>query len=180
MTDQKAFEKLTHYDTRFMLWLLNRPRACRSARIARYVSRLGDGPLYAALALLFWFTGDTVLQQLVLAMLLGFAFELPAYLLLKRAIRRPRPADAQAALNAFIRPSDRFSFPSGHTAGAFVVAVLLSSTMPALTPLVFSLALAIGASRVLLGVHYPSDIAAGALLGSTCALLALWLTGFPA
>lgn len=173
ITDLHTFEKLTGYDTRFMLWLLNRPSASQSARIARQVSRLGDGPFYAVLALLLWFFGDAAAEHLVLALALGFAVELPLYLFLKRAIQRPRPADAQAALNAFIKPSDRFSFPSGHTAAAFMVAVLVSAWYPVMAPMLFSVALAIGASRVLLGVHYPSDIAAGALLGSSCALLAL-------
>jgi undecaprenyl-diphosphatase len=180
ITDLHTFEKLTGYDTRFMVWLLNRPSASQTARIARQVSRLGDGPLYAVLALLLWLAGDSGARHLVLAMVLGFLMELPLYLLLKRTIQRPRPADAQAALNAFIKPSDRFSFPSGHTAAAFMVAVLVSAWYPAMAPLVFSVALAIGASRVLLGVHYPSDIGAGAVLGSSCALLALMLQSLPA
>lgn len=175
LTDLQTFEKLTGYDTRVMIWLLNRPSARQTARIARQVSRLGDGPSYALLALSLWLFGDAGAEHLVLALTLGFALELPLYLFLKRAIQRPRPADAQSALNAFIKPSDKFSFPSGHTAAAFMVASLVSVWYPGFAPLLFSVALAIGASRVLLGVHYPSDIAAGAVLGSSCALFALVL-----
>ena len=81
-----------------------------------------------------------------------------------------------AQRRAFIQPSDKFSFPSGHTAAAFVMASLLTAFYPPVALVAYPLALAIGASRVTLGVHYPSDIVAGAVLGSGCAFIALmWL-----
>lgn len=170
---QRAFERLTDYDTRAMVWVLGRPGAALAARAARLVSRLGDGPGYALLALLLWQLDYSWSAAAVATLALGFLFELPAYVLLKRVIQRPRPADAHAALSAFITPSDKFSFPSGHTAAAFMVALVMTAFVPALAPLCYGLASAIGLSRVLLGVHFPSDIVAGAALGSLMAALAL-------
>ncbi len=101
--------------------------------------------------------------------LLAFAFELPLYLLLKNLLKRQRPA----GLPVFITPSDRYSLPSGHTAAAFLMATVLAASFPLWAPLLFVWAALVGASRLLLGVHYLSDLVAGALLGGGCALLAL-------
>ena len=171
----KAFEWLTFYDLRAIRWVLDRPRAAAVARIARQVSRLGDGPGYALLAAGVLLSGGSQANHFVAVLALGFLFEVPAYIGLKRWIRRPRPADAQASLAAFIQPADTFSFPSGHTAAAFMVALIVAAFFPALTGLAYGLALSIGCSRVLLGVHFPSDIAAGACLGSAAGILALSL-----
>jgi len=171
----KALEKMTAFDTRALYWVTRHPNAAVNAIRARRVSRLGDGPAYALLGgLLAWLGGETGKQFLMYG-LLAFLIELPLYLLLKNTIRRSRPADAADALCAFIQPSDKFSFPSGHTAAAFVMATLLTAFYPPVALVAYPLALAIGASRVTLGVHYPSDIVAGAVLGSGCALLALAL-----
>jgi undecaprenyl-diphosphatase len=174
-TRAKSFQRLTGYDLRAMCWLLGRPSAERSARVARQISRLGDGPFYAVAAAALWYAavpGADIFTRLLLA---AFLIELPLYLLLKNLIRRPRPADAVESLSAFIRPSDRFSFPSGHTAAAFVFAATVAACFPLWAPLALVLAAAIGLSRVLLGVHFPSDIVAGAVLGVGCTVTALIL-----
>ena len=148
-------------------------------RVARYqtpvkalviVSKLGDGLLWyvliAALALLGGTHGRDVAAQMVLAGLLN----LPLYFWLKHSIGRPRPFVACADIRACVRALDKFSFPSGHTLHAFACAVVFSWHFPlmgaALTPLV----LLIGLSRVALGLHYPSDVAAGAVIGTLVGL----------
>ncbi|AUZ76467.1 MULTISPECIES: phosphatase PAP2 family protein [Aeromonas] len=147
-----------------LLHAYNRPQA----RISRLISRTGDGPLYAVLAALLWWQGEAE-RELVTLALLAFAFELPLYLLLKNLLKRQRPA----GLPVFITPSDRYSLPSGHTAAAFLMATVLAASFPLWAPLLFVWAALVGASRLLLGVHYLSDLVAGALLGGGCALLAL-------
>ncbi|ATL97140.1 phosphatase PAP2 family protein [Aeromonas sp. CA23] len=152
-----------------LLHAYNRPQA----RISRLISRTGDGPLYAVLAALLWWQGEAE-RELVGVALLAFAIELPLYLLLKNALKRQRPA----GLPVFITPSDRYSLPSGHTAAAFLMATVLDASFPLWAPLLFAWAALVGASRLLLGVHYLSDLVAGALLGGGCALLALsWSQG---
>lgn len=147
-----------------LLHAYNRPQA----RISRLISRTGDGPLYAVLAALLWWQGEAE-RELVKLALFAFALELPLYLLLKNALKRQRPV----GLPVFITPSDRYSLPSGHTAAAFLMATVLAASFPLWAPLLFVLAALVGASRLLLGVHYLSDLVAGALLGGVCALLAL-------
>lgn len=147
-----------------LLHAYNRPQA----RISRLISRTGDGPLYAVLAALLWWQGEAE-RELVKLALLAFTFELPLYLLLKNLLKRQRPV----GLPVFITPSDRYSLPSGHTAAAFLMATVLAASFPLWAPLLFVWAALVGASRLLLGVHYLSDLVAGALLGGGCALLAL-------
>ena len=107
--------------------------------------------------------------------LLAYALELPIYVMLKKTLQRQRPCDCITNFNAHIAPSDKFSLPSGHTAAAFLMATLLSSFYPILTPFVFVWASLIGLSRVLLGVHYPSDVLAGASLGVLMSCLSISL-----
>ncbi|WP_323066059.1 phosphatase PAP2 family protein [Aeromonas jandaei] len=145
----------------------------QQARVSRLVSRTGDGPLYAVLAALLWWQGEGE-RELVKLALLAFAIELPLYLLLKNSLKRQRPV----GLPVFITPSDRYSLPSGHTAAAFLMATILAIGFPLWAPLLFGWAALVGASRLLLGVHYLSDLVAGALLGGGCALIALcWSQG---
>jgi membrane-associated phospholipid phosphatase len=90
----------------------------------------------------------------------------PAKLLFRR--RRPHAQDSPA----LIRMPGSSSFPSGHTASAFAFATGVSAEQPLLAPVLVPLAAAVGYSRVHTGVHHPSDVAAGALIGIGSALLA--------
>lgn len=131
---------------------------------ARFISRLADGPLYLAVALaLATFDGDRGMQFLYFG-LACYALEVPLYLLLKRFFKRERPFRQLNCWHGFV-PADEFSFPSGHTAAAAVFAALLGIYYVDATWLLMTGVLLVGASRVVLGVHFPGDILAGALLG---------------
>ena len=109
----------------------------------------------------------------VLAGLLAFGLELSLYYLLKKGIRRPRPFKTLEGVRYLIVPPDEFSFPSGHTAAAFLMASILIAACPLLFLPAAAWALLVGFSRVYLGVHYPTDVLAGMVLGLLCAQLAL-------
>ena len=74
-------------------------------------------------------------------------------------------------------PSDQFSLPSGHSAGAFVVATILTIYFPEFAVLWLMWASGVAASRVIIGVHYPADVVIGAVMGSSCAVLAVMVVG---
>jgi undecaprenyl-diphosphatase len=116
------------------------------------------------------------------AILLAFFIERPLYFVLKNSFKRNRPAAALDNFVSVIIPSDKFSFPSGHTSAAFMMATLISYFSPSFTDislivLLYLWATAIGFSRVILGVHFPTDTLMGAVLGVSTALFSLQMLG---
>jgi undecaprenyl-diphosphatase len=102
------------------------------------------------------------------------------YRLLKRWTRRPRPYRVCPGVIAHVPPLDEFSFPSGHTLQAVSFSIVAISWFPSLAPLLVSFTVLIAASRVILGLHYPSDVLAaigiGCGLGTASLYLMPWLT----
>jgi undecaprenyl-diphosphatase len=96
--------------------------------------------------------------------------------LIKPWFHRMRPFDALPpdALHRAFQTSHLGSMPSLHAANAFALAVVLSRTAPKLAPVLYALATLIALSRVVGGVHWPSDVVAGALFGSAIGLAAWW------
>ncbi|MBC3765954.1 phosphatase PAP2 family protein [Neptunicella marina] len=163
---------LSRTDTQLFYWLFNKTEG-RNCTLIRMISKTGDGYLYLLVALLIYSFEQEKGSIWLYSALLAYAMELPLYVVLKKSFKRQRPCDLFSNFQAHISPSDKFSLPSGHTAAAFLMASLLAHFYPGLTPLVYCWASVIGISRVLLGVHYPSDIVVGALLGETISLVSL-------
>lgn len=93
----------------------------------------------------------------------------------KKAFARARPCEHADGPPQRAPIPDRGSFPSGHTLHATMAAVVMSHLASALALVFVPVALLIGSSRVILGVHYPSDVVAGAALGASFALLLIML-----
>lgn len=151
-------------------------RSCERAPVLALfaaVSRLGDGMIWyglmLALPLLYGMAGAAVVVQMALAGLLGTA----VYRWLKERLVRERPCSLHPRIRAGARPLDRYSFPSGHTLHAVSFTLIATAAFPALAVLLLPFTVLVAMSRVILGLHYPSDVAAGALLGYLLARLAL-------
>lgn len=161
---------ISQLDKYLFYWIVQFSRDNGLSNAAKRVSVTGDGHYYVYLSvgLLFFHPNGQHFFNLLLG---SFVVEFPLYLLLKNSIRRHRPCHALAGFELSFEPSDKFSLPSGHTAGAFVFASVVNVAFPMLTPIVFAWACFVGASRVALGVHYPLDIMAGVGLGMGSVIL---------
>ena len=138
-------------------------------RLLRVVSRIGDGGIwYAHIALVPWVFG-TGLQELVLLAAQGLASTL-VYKGIKLGTRRTRPGHhASGDVRLLAAALDRYSFPSGHTQHAVGFSIVLTEAHPVLGVYVWPFTFLVALSRVALGLHYPTDVAAGAVLGATLA-----------
>jgi undecaprenyl-diphosphatase len=137
------------------------------------VSRLGDGWLWyglmAVLAAGGGARGASTALQLIGTGLIGWLL----YRTLKRRTRRPRPFRVIPGVIARAPPLDEYSFPSGHTLQAISLGIVATHGFPVLALPLGLFALLVAISRVVLGLHYPSDVLAGAALGALLGLASL-------
>ncbi len=134
------------------------------------ISKSGDGYAQLLSPLLVWWSGSVLAPTYAIGLGLAFTVERFSYYILKNTLKRLRPCDLTPRVHSLIAASDKFSFPSGHTSAAFCLCVMTSLVFGGFTAVLFIWALAVGLSRVIIGVHFPGDIVAGAMLGSGVAL----------
>lgn len=142
-------------------WLA--PRWVRVWMIA--ATRGGDGWLWFALGIVLLVFGGRQGREAALEAALAAGAGVALFLWLKRLTRRRRPCAIVPHCWSTLLPPDQFSFPSGHTITAFSVAAPVIHHFPEAGLGVAFCALSIAASRVLLGMHFLSDVLAGATLG---------------
>ncbi len=154
---------------------LNQLSQRRSIReLFAVVSRIGDGTVWywTILALPLLFGMDGIKAALALAMAASSGVLI--YHTIKKFFRRARPFKQYPNnIKAAAVALDEWSFPSGHTLHATAYTIILLQLVPALGWVFLPFAILTGLSRVILGLHYPSDVAFGALLGAALANVAL-------
>jgi undecaprenyl-diphosphatase len=138
-------------------------------------TRGGDGWLWAICGLCVLSSGEPTRYAAVIAAAAAAASGILLFRLLKRLVKRPRPCEMEPHCWYGRMPPDQFSFPSGHTITAFAVAVSLGLFFPALLSGLLFCAASVGVSRVLLGMHFPTDVLAGCALGTALGCLSFWL-----
>ncbi len=175
MQNMVDLKTIAYFDLAALRWIHSRRILPKWILASRLLSHLGDGPYYllAGLAAFLFEPGHG--REFLVTGLIAFAIERPTYLSLKHLTRRNRPFMVDGGPPPCPAPPDRFSFPSGHTAAAFVMATLTTAFYPDIGAPAWLLASAIGASRIVLRVHFPTDTLAGALLGTASALAAIAL-----
>ena len=161
---------ITHRDHRLMQ-RVNRWPAPRWIRVWMMVAtRGGDGWLWYAMGVVVLLFGGDVRFRALISAALAEAVGVALFLRLKKTANRKRPCVYQEHCWATLLPPDQFSFPSGHTITAFAIAVSLIQYYPSLTVGLLFCAISIAASRIVLGMHFLSDVLAGAGIGTGLAL----------
>lgn len=129
-------------------------------------TRSGDGWLWYSLCAFLLFAGGEQRFLAVGAASVAAILGIVLFLLLKRVCNRTRPCHIRPHCWSKLLPPDQFSFPSGHTITAFTVSVPLVIVYPLLMVPVLFCAVSVAASRVVLGMHFLSDVLAGAAIGT--------------
>lgn len=169
----KLIQTIHSCDVFMFNWFMNRKHLEGCARVSRWISKTGDGFLYPVIAACLYYSEPHAGRLLVVCMMGAFLVERPLYFVLKNALKRGRPQQALPDFRSFIAPSDRFSFPSGHTSAAFLMATLLAYLFPPLLVPLYAWAAAVGLSRIFLGVHFPTDVLVGGTMGMSIAFISI-------
>lgn len=134
--------------------------------LAIWVNRLSNGPLYPLVAVgVLYLYGQAMVMAVVVATVSAAAAHL-IYPFLKTRCARRRPFECDSTILSLLQPLDRHSFPSGHTMTATVAFLPLSYVTYQLVPFAFAGIAMIGWARMAAGHHFPSDVLAGAALGT--------------
>ncbi len=147
-------------------------RSKRLTQVMKFITHLGDGWLWVLLCLIALIINLDTGIAMTLSLLIQIGFQS----ILKRIFSRKRPYIKHKDLTNLMLPPDRFSFPSGHTLAAFSITFVLQYFYPPLFIPMVVLSSLIGISRIYLGLHYPSDVLIGVVLGFICAWLGVHIS----
>lgn len=159
-------QDIHNYDLRLLMW-------CQKSRyyppfilFVRAISKTGDGYLQLLVPLIYWLidpvNGGAFFQMIIVA----FAIERSIYFILKNKLKRRRPPEVIPYFTSVVKAADKFSFPSGHTMAAFMLAYICCLSFDSSATVLYVWAFMVASSRVILGVHFPTDTIAGAILGT--------------
>ena len=153
----------------FALWMHSATTRPWVVAWLKIVSRLSDGWVWGAVVLAMPWVDHTSGTSVSIRMVGVALVNLMIYGIVKHTIARPRPYRSCPGIRPCTPSLDEFSFPSGHTLHAVAFALILASYYPALNFVLWPFAALVGVSRVVLGLHYPSDVIVGAAVGALTA-----------
>jgi undecaprenyl-diphosphatase len=140
------------------------------------LTRLGGATFTIAITLLIWRLASPTWSRVGLQAFTALALSHIPVAIAKKLYPRIRPYLSLPGINTFKNPLKDHSFPSGHTTAIFSVTIPFMIAQPSLIIILAPLALLVGTSRIYLGLHYPSDVLAGLIIGTSVAVgtVAFW------
>jgi undecaprenyl-diphosphatase len=165
-----AFARFDAAELKLCRYLNRSSRSSTVRQLFRAMSWLGDGWIWYAVMLALPLRLGMEGLQASLHLAATGALGVLLYKLIKNHAVRERPFITHSAIECASAPLDRYSFPSGHTLHAVCFTLMLTTYLPEWAAALVALATLIALSRVILGLHYPTDVAAGAVLGGLLGL----------
>ena len=169
MKFEKAKIKMLDLDLKGCVYLNHLSQSQRIALFFKTISRLGDGPFWYVMMLSVWTMQGVAYGLNILYLVVMGSIGTLIYKFLKNKTTRPRPHQVHQVIVLGERPLDHFSFPSGHTLHAVMVTITLGYIQPLLLILMLPFTILVALSRMVLGLHYPSDVIVGAIIGASVA-----------
>ncbi|HAF45104.1 MAG: phosphatase PAP2 family protein [Sideroxydans sp. GWF2_59_14] len=166
-------QQIKTWDAELCAFCNRRSRNFTVRNLFRIASRLGDGVFWYTLMIVLLLEDGAIALPAVLHMIAVGLVGTVSYKFIKGKTLRPRPFNVYPAIKCVGKTLDQFSFPSGHTMHAVGFSIVAVAYYPVLFWLVWPFALLVALSRPILGLHYPSDVLAGAALGAAIAGISL-------
>ncbi|WP_232784969.1 phosphatase PAP2 family protein [Psychromonas sp. MB-3u-54] len=160
------FNNIYQYDLKLLMWCRKSSTSHHFISLVRITSKSGDGYLQLLLPAIYWLMATQFYNHFLILIMLTFMLERLLYFILKHTLCRRRPPQVIPDFKSIIQASDQFSFPSGHSMAAFTLAGLFTFHFGVIALPLYIWATAVAISRVILGVHFPTDILAGAFIGT--------------
>ncbi|HEY5992987.1 MAG TPA: phosphatase PAP2 family protein [Gallionellaceae bacterium] len=175
MRANSTLQQISRWDLELCVFFNRQSRSLSIRSLFRIASRLGDGVFWYVLmsALLLHYRAEAL--PAVIHMILAGGTGTMIYKLIKSKTLRPRPFNVSPDVICVSKALDQFSFPSGHTLHATVFSIVAVHYFPVLIWLVLPFSMLVALSRPILGLHYPSDVLAGALIGAVLAAVSIFL-----
>ncbi|WP_163121313.1 phosphatase PAP2 family protein [Acinetobacter portensis] len=169
MNFQTVKIRMLDLDLKGCLYLNQFSHEERVATFFKIISKLGDGAFWYVMLVSVWVLQGVQYTPQILYVVLGGAVGTLIYKILKSKTVRPRPYQVHQVIRLGERPLDHFSFPSGHTLHAVMATIIFGYIQPILLVLMLPFTVLVAVSRMILGLHYPSDVVVGAVIGGAVA-----------
>lgn len=164
-------DKLKRFDDLFIELINKKMGHKHMDYIMCKVTNLGSATFSALVIFIFVFFGNKKIKNIGVEIFVVLGISQIIVHSLKRLLSRERPYNILEQLNTFGITLKDYSFPSGHTAASFSIATTIALNIPKISIIVFFIAIIVAISRIYLGVHYPTDVAAGIIIGCLSSIM---------